>query len=145
MSRPAVWLCYRFGHSSRRYICRPGEWWILQKTKLGYWVQWSRNPWENIICYDHALSGSFLAVYGRYISTNILLLPASSIDAQPLGFSQWRFSESFPKSNIWLMQLCFSLIVLIVFHCTYFLLHTSFRIRLISVFSINMYFVLLYL
>jgi hypothetical protein len=26
--------------------------------------------------------------YGPYVSTNILLRPASSVDAQPLGFSQ---------------------------------------------------------
>jgi hypothetical protein len=38
-------------------------------------------------------------LYGCYIPTNILLRPASSVDAQPLGFSQWRSSECSPKQT----------------------------------------------
>jgi hypothetical protein len=45
-----------------------------------------------------AYSGCGL-LYSCYVPTNILLCPASSVDAQPLGFLQWRSSECSPNQT----------------------------------------------
>jgi hypothetical protein len=61
-------------------------------------------------------------LYGRYVLSNFPLRPASSVDAQPLGFPQWRSSECSPNQTYdlcnyaSLLLFLLSFTVLIVFH-----------------------------
>jgi hypothetical protein len=90
-------------------------------------------------------SGFFTAVYGlsgygygHYGPTNFpMLWPV------PLTHNLWGFRNEGLLSIPQIKHMTYA--TMLLFYCSYCLLHTSFRIRLISVFSINTYYVLLYL
>jgi hypothetical protein len=118
---------------------------------LLFFVPWGQGTLRGGYCYNHALSDPFRFLYGhlRPFRLQPTLRPLRPIQLScciqlvPLMHKPWGFRNEGLLSVPQIKHMTYA--TMLLSYCSYCLLHTSFCIRLISVFSINTYYVLLYL